>query len=342
MIHSCRLAVLAGLLLTFILTTPGVAQNASIERRAAFDIGSAAIKCTIADVDTVSGHIVTVVDTLTRKVDFSEDMARSYDRNFSEEIMGKGLAALKELKALALRHGVRAFSAVGGAVFREARNGRAYFSVIKDETGIPSRVVSKQQASMLTYHAVRQIPDIPINDLLVWDIGGGSMEMTARNADGSLVFYVDKMASVSFKNVVISVIQEKDINAVSSPNPMSEAEVHRALEYVQSYVQMNLPAQLAGRIKSGSMNIVGIGGVHYYAVPELLGERKATYSRDEVKAALTQWTGAADEKFDSEYANTRLTNLILVLGYMNGLDIDSVTTLKVNQTEGLLVAPKFW
>lgn len=339
---SYRLAALFGLLFSFLMLTSSMAQDATIVRRAAFDIGSAAIKCTIADVDIASGHIVKIVDDFSEKVDFAEDLARSYDGNLSREIMAKGLDTLKEFKRKAFDLRAVEFSAVGGATLNEARNGRAYFAAIKNETGISSRVISKQQASLLSFHSVGQVRDIPANELLVWDIGGGSMEMTARNQDGSLTFHIDNMASVSFKNVVISVIQEQDINTVSSPNPMTDNQVQRALEYVQTYAQLNVPPALAKRIKRGSMNVFGIGGVHYYSIPELLGTRAASYTREEVKLALKKWTNKPDSAFNSEYADTRLTNLILVLGYLNALDIDTVSPLKVNQTEGLLVAPEFW
>lgn len=342
MIASYRLGILFFLLSLFLAAPAAMAKDASVVRRAALDIGSANIKCTVADVDVDSGAILEVLEEYTFKVDFAEDMARSYDGNFSNEIMTEGRKALEEIKARALAAGVEAFSAVGGGIFREARNGRAYFTTLKSEVGIPCRIMSKQQAALLTYHAVRLQKPVPEANLLVWDVGGSTQTMTARTLDGGLEFYIDKMASVSFKNAVVSSIQGKDISATDSPNPMSATDVHRALDFVETHALINVNPALASRLRGGTMTVVGIGGVHYYAVPELLGERAPTYSRQEVKAALERWIGKEDAAFKSEFAATRLTNLILILGYMNALDIANVAPLNVNQTDGLLVSPEFW
>jgi len=342
MIPSFRLGILLFLLSLFLAAPSAMAHDTSIVRRAAIDIGSANIKCTVADVNVESGTIEKVLEEYTFKVDFAEDIARSYDGNFSNDIMDQGKQVLKEIKARALAAGATAFTAVGAGIFREARNGRAYFTTLKEETGISCRILSKQQASLLTYHAVRLQKPVPESNLLVWDIGGSTQTMTARSQDGGLDFYIDNMASVSFKNAVISSIQGKDINTVESPNPMSVTDVHRALDFVETHALINVNPVLAGRLRSGTMTVVGIGGVHYYAVPELLGERAPTYSRRDVKAALEKWTGKKDAAFKSEFAATRLTNLILILGYMNALDINNVAPLNVNQTDGLLVSPEFW
>lgn len=342
MLHYFRDAVLIGFVLCLVLTIATAAQDESVIRRAAFDIGSSSIKCTVADVDTATGDIVKVVKEYSRKVDFAEDMARSYDGNFSHAVMDQGMAALKELKLKALDLNAKSFSAIGSTTIRDARNGRAYFATIENEVGMSCRIISKQQAAMLCYHAVRQEKDIQAQDLLVWDIGGSSQQMIARALDGSLAFYIDKMASVSFKNAVIRTIQDKDIITVSSPNPISEPQANRALQYVETHARMNVTPLLANRIKGGSMQVVGIGGVHNYAIPELLGESKPAYTHAEVKATLGKWINRPDADFKSEYASSRLTNLILVLGYMNALGIDSISPLKVNQAEGLLVSPEYW
>ncbi|WP_319471519.1 hypothetical protein [uncultured Pseudodesulfovibrio sp.] len=342
MFRFSRLFVLIGFFITVALCHHASAQDSIIVRRAAFDIGSAAIKCVIADVDIVSGRVVKVVKDLTQKVDFAEDLARSYDGNFSKEIMKEGLEALRKFKLVALERSVREWSAVSGAAFQKARNGRAYCVTIQDETGIPCRISSEQQAAMLSYHAVRLGLKMPDDSLLVWDIGGGSAHMTTRNLDGSMTFHADKLASVSFKNVVIEKIKGQDINVVSTPNPMNEEEVQRALQLVESHMEMTVRQSLAERVAKDKLHVVGIGGVFSYAVPEMLGGKKNEYTLAEVEAGVKEWTGKSNADFKSEYASSRLTNLILIMGTMKTLGINRFSTLNVNQADGLLVAPEFW
>jgi exopolyphosphatase/guanosine-5'-triphosphate,3'-diphosphate pyrophosphatase len=334
---------LPALCFLFILSfsLPLEAQRTTV-RRAAFDIGSAAVKCTVADVDPATGDMVEIVGEFSRKVDFAEDLARSYDGNLSKEIMAKGLSALEEMKQQGLDLKARQFSAVGGKTFRTARNGRAYFVTLKEKLAFPCRITSKQQASLLCYHAVRMSHKASEDGLLVWDIGGDVQRMTSRNEDGSMTFYVDDLASVSFKNTVIQLIQGRDINVVSSPNPVSADQVQAGLRYVRAHAEMNVPRPLADRLRRQAMTVIGIGGVHYYSIPETIGGKPAPFTRAQVAETLKKWTSKPDEAFASEYAGTRLTNLILVLGYMDALDITTVTPLKVNEAHGLLVSPEYW
>ena len=323
------------------LSLPLGAQG-TVVRRAAFDIGSASIKCTVADVDPATDNVVRIVEEFSRKVDFAEDLARSYDGNLGKEIMAEGLAALEEMKQKGLELKARQFSAVGGMTFRTARNGKAFFVTLKEKLAFPCRIISKQKASLLNYHAVRMRLKANEDTLLVWDIGGDSQRMTARNSDGTMTFYVDALASVSFKNTMIQLIQGRDINVVSSPNPISAEQVRAGLRYVRSLAEMDVPRPLADRVRQGDMNVIGIGGVHYYSIPETLGEKPAPFTRAQVAAALEKWTDQPDKAFASEYADTRLTNLILVLGYMDALNITTVTPLKINEAHGLLVSPEYW
>lgn len=337
-----RMIFLLALLMCLGFAHTGFAQEATVVRRAAMDIGSANIKCAVADVDIATGRVVEMIETMSMKVDFAEDLARSYDSNLTEEIMVAGIEALRKIKARALELKAVEFSAAGGAVFRAARNGRAYFVRIENETGIPCRVISKQQAAMLNFHAAKQAMHSSPRAVLVWDIGGGSQNMTARSFDGGLHFYLDNMASVTFKNVVIERIQKKTPATTTSPNPVSMEEVQVALTYIRGYAETTVPQLIATKLKNENMIVAGIGGVHYYSIPEVLGERNEFYTREEVAQALEEWTGKTDEDFDSKYAATRLTNLILVLGFMDALGINEIYPLKVNHSNGLLTAREFW
>ena len=118
------------------LSLPLGAQG-TVVRRAAFDIGSASIKCTVADVDPATDNVVRIVEEFSRKVDFAEDLARSYDGNLGKEIMAEGLAALEEMKQKGLELKARQFSAVGGMTFRTAPQRQGIFRDPQGKTRLP-------------------------------------------------------------------------------------------------------------------------------------------------------------------------------------------------------------
>ena len=275
-----RIKILAACLACLLFASTGLALDATVVRRAAFDIGSAVIKCTVADVDISTGRVVELVETLSEKVDFSEDLDRSYDSNLSTEIMDKGVEALMKMKRVAEELKAVEYSAAGGSVFHQAQNGRAYFVRIEEKTGIPSRIISEQQAAMLSFHAVQQHMEDASRELLVWDIGGGSMNMTARRTDGGLLFYLDSMASVSFKNALVELIQKKNPDTTATPNPVSAREAEQALAYIKAHATVAVPTVFKSKIRNGNVLVAGIGGVHYYSVPEVMGGRPHSFTRE--------------------------------------------------------------
>ncbi|WP_419785170.1 hypothetical protein [Pseudodesulfovibrio sp.] len=334
--------ILSAVVLAILGPARSMGAGDNVVRRAAFDIGSSNIKCTVADVDIITGTLIKTVADFSRKVDFAESLARSYDGNIDTDTMKRGQIAMEELHQEALKLQAHQFSAVGGDCFRAARNGRAYFVTLQHTLGFSCRLVSKQQASLLNYHAVRLMTDIPESSLLIWDIGGDSQRMTCRNRDNSIDFYMDSLASVTFKNAVIMAIQGREIESKGSPNPMDAKQVEEALRYAKAHAEMEMPPKLVERLRTGGMKVIGIGGVHYHAIPEMLGIGTVPYTRQQVADAIARWTGKTDMELSSEYAATRLTDLILVQAYMEAMHTTEVIPLQCNEAHGLLVSPEYW
>ena len=52
--------------------------------------------------------------------------------------------------------------------------------------------------------------------------------------------------------------------------------------------------------------------------------------------------GLTDTEIGGKYAATEISNLTLVLGFMNELGIEKVMTVKANMAHGILIYPRFW
>ena len=87
--------------------------------------------------------------------------------------------------------------------------------------------------------------------------------------------------------------------------------------------------------------MVGIGGVHYYSIRGQLGADQS-YTREAVQQTLKNRLGLTDKEIDSKYASTEISNLALVLGYMDAMDIDAVFPARINLADGLLLHAEYW
>lgn len=98
-------------------------------------------------------------------------------------IVPEGVAALTEAVtsavAAARSHGVDEILAIATSAVREAPNGPQVLEVLQDRIGAPLRVLSGEDEARLTFLAVRRWYGWGAGRLLVLDIGGGSLEVTA-------------------------------------------------------------------------------------------------------------------------------------------------------------------
>jgi len=87
--------------------------------------------------------------------------------------------------------------------------------------------------------------------------------------------------------------------------------------------------------------VIGIGGVHNQSIRKQV-KKVASYSRENIMNVLQDRLDLTDEQIGGQYADTEVSNLILVLGFMQKLEIEEVLLADVNLTDGILVDPAFW
>lgn len=310
--------------------------GSDFERRAAMDIGSGSIKCVVADVDEGSHIIRRIVKRLHIKADFSDNIAPQTGNRIPPAMMAEGISHIRFLQAQARSLGAEAMSAVATEAFRNAENGHAYIKRLSLQTGIPARIIDEQEEAIIGVRSALNELGNPQGPLAVWDIGGGSTQITLRHR-ARTYYHTDRTASVSFKNDIIYDIQSRISH---TPNPISERDYRQALQIARDKAA-ELPEHMRNVIGNGECMIVGIGPVHSLSVLGQLGG-KNPYNRIDLQKAINQRLGLTDWELGGGFAPTDLSNLILVLGYMQELEISEVNVLKVSLAEGLLLSPAYW
>jgi len=320
-------------------------KNVKAIVRAAFDVGSGATKMKVGRVTSDDKGIAdvellfpTATDNGEVKVAYQDALKASGKRKeLPEEVITNGAAELKKLKATAESLGATEFVGVATSAFREAGNGQAAAEKLSKESGIAIKVITQDEEAALGFWAAVGISKADPLKAVVWDIGGGSQQLSIMNKDGQVV---------SSNNSFGSDILKEKIRALKGGgkkrvNPVGKAVATKALKMVRAEARKGT-AEIKNRITKEEGLVVGIGSVHFISVKDqAMAPEDKSYDQGMVKKALEASWNLTDDKISGKYAENQIPNLILVLGFMEEIGITEVAPLKINLADGLLrkVAP---
>lgn len=309
--------------------------------RAAFDIGSGSIKLRVAKVDKCEKQVLKVIYSDRKKVGFKQALATS--KKFSKEIEQKGLEAIAELIAKAKSHKASEYAGVATAAFRESENGNEFINLVNKEFQLNAQIITQKQEAIIGFLGAKLLSVYPEDEIIVWDIGGGSMQMVTLDENNTHVFYNGDLASLALKNFIIKDLKKLNLNSTRTPNPMGEGIAKDAIQVAHNHAFQFVSPAIKKKVLKHPDRVIGIGGVHYYSMRSQLHLNKGqTYSVDQVFEALKERQDMTDKQVGGQYADTDVSNLVLVYGYMRALGIKSVLPAEINLTDGLLVSNTFW
>ena len=357
----------AALTLTSCSSTPAIKEDACLKRRGAIDIGSGSTKAfaAVIDVCQTPKRIVEKLYDEKVKISFGEAVEKSADGTFPADVVTDAAAKVATFaEAMNSRH-VERITIVATAAFRKSKNGAETANAISDavtarlkanNTNVDLKATrvqilsQAQEAEVGAHSALTNLPvsssDMMKEPIIVWDIGGGSMQMwsdvptTAGGAPPTPNLFTGDLASVTFKNAVIRDVLKKDPTNVKSPNPLKKAGAMKAVTLARAHAKKNVPEFF--KTNAAKSRWVGIGGVLAISVQKQV-DREANQARTAAlftdKAllkTLESRSARKDEEIESEYRETEITNLALVLGYMQELKIDRVETVEASLVQGLI------
>jgi exopolyphosphatase / guanosine-5'-triphosphate,3'-diphosphate pyrophosphatase len=143
------------------------------ERLAALDVGSNSIRLLVAEFDPVAG--LSVIDEVKDQPRLAQGLVTT--GRLDDAAMERAIVALRRMRDVCQRRGVRRISAVATAAMREASNGGEFVARVRDELGIPLRIIDAETEASLSYRSVAHHFQLDDSRTLVADIGGGSLEL---------------------------------------------------------------------------------------------------------------------------------------------------------------------
>lgn len=308
------------------------------QTRAGIDMGSGATKIAVFEVNICQHQLGKVLFEDQRPVGYNDALARSTNNQLDETIQQQGLTALQQLVTQARRYHPQRISGVATAVFRSASNGQAVIDRFNQQAGVQLKIISQQQEAELGFRSAKAAlhdPTLRDQDLLVWDIGGGSMQMTAwRDQPGQPVadVYQGKLASVTLKNFIVDVLKNQP--AAQTPNPIGSWRPS-VLRFVEFYAHNDVPPQIKQDL--ATRRVIGIGGVHGFSIKNQLKINDNRYDLATLEQVAKQQVWKGDSELTGDYRATDVSNLLLVEGYMRALGIKDVTVVKASLIQGIVL-----
>lgn len=316
-----------------------------IVRRAAFDIGSGQIKMQVSDVDLTVNKIINVLLVDTVYVGLREDLVKSLDGRLSSHIQNKTVEAISELIKKAAAFHPEAYQAIATEALRLAKNADTLVERIKNETGMFVTIVSQEEEGILGFISAVSEADIDPEKVVSWDFGGGSFQITTK-CDDHYAVYLGRLGKTPMKNALLK-IQGKDVDSMSSPNPISKSQATQAIQFIKDNIK-DIPIELRQKLKHSDVVVLGVGinplwGMQkstHFDISRVLNELESRLDLDDA-AIRTKDSIPADRKEAFPHV---VSNLILTYGVMKALDIAQVQYVGRQGANaiGTLLSPKYW
>lgn len=357
LVKNTHYAMYMGIVFPFILLTcfPAISQYEQTETlpkkeilvpkeelviRAAIDIGSGATKLRIAEINLKTKKIEKILVNESFSVPYQEELSKSPDQMFTPQVMQAGLDSLKKSLQIAQKYHAEKTIAVATAAFRKAANSEQFIKTIYHETGIPVFIIDQELEGRLAYEAASEKATNPAQ-MIVWDIGGGSLQLTMKDANGQYQIYRGHDASVPFKNYILQNLQCRSIEVYRTPNPMTQGEIKAATSHARE-VATKVDKIFMERIQQPATEVIGVGNVFAYGIPPLMHDQQS-FSQKELASAIEHLAGKTDTDMGGgDFANVSVSNAILILGFMQQLNINHVTIVDINNADGALLYDTFW
>ncbi len=325
------------ILLLFLISCQS--QKECLFKVAAVDVGSGTTKLNISTIDSCKKEIVKEHFSQKYKVSYA-DSIQTDNKTFNAEVQKRGIEVFTIISKLIEEHKPKQVKAYATAAFRQASNVEAYLTKVKPIFAHEIKIISQAKEASLNFEAAVTKFKLKQDESVVWDIGGGSMQVTGIIKNKIHNLYLGTLASLRFKNHIIKNVQNKDIKKVFSPNPISVGDADKASRKIASLKDpLKSVMGVYGQIKN--INIIGIGGVHNYSILNqlkkygIVSSEKDSYSLDEVVKLRAKMIGKRDQDLDSGYAETEVSNIILVESFMKVFNFHKVMVRPVNLTDAI-------
>jgi len=256
-------------------------------KRAVLDIGSNTIRLLVAQIEA-SGTF--------NKIHYEHHIARlgeglQHSGKLTQAGQHRAMAVFQSIVEVCQQHGIQAqaIHAVATAAIREASNGQDFIAQVLQQTGLHIQVISgEQEAKLALQGAMLALPHEVSQNMLLFDVGGGSTEFT-RVCDGEII------DSISLK---LGVVRLTESHLATDPPSNADyqaiqQDVHTFLSQLEAFwskQQSHLPPYLVGTAGSVTTLAAIAQNMHTYQAEAINGYTLSTHDFKALRDQLCSQT----------------------------------------------------
>lgn len=309
--------------------------------RAVVDIGSGSTKLIVAELDDTKSKFREVLFNKIYPIDFHGDLLREPIGYFSQTLIDETITTFMKIKSDATSYNPIDWVGVATESFRLAKNVEVLIRRLEIEVGIKIKIIDQKKEADLAYDAVNAILPESDEQIVVWDIGGGSFQLITRDESGESLQFLSNKASIYFKNQVIKYQKERYKN---SPNPLSNDDFLLGLNHIAPQLVEDVPEILRAKLKLS--RVYGFGSLFGINIRKLVG--RSSFTQKDLEDRINMYRSKTDRQLVATklvkpaYVDVFISNAVLILGIMKNLDIEKVDVIRGDINYGVLTAKEFW
>ena len=324
----------AAAVLTLVFTSQSVI--AKLERRMSIEIDANTVRFAIADVNNNTDKVYRYLDYGSLNASFYNDLAASDNRFFSSCMLKKAQDLFQKLRTRQEHFKATKVRAIATDTFREAHNAEELVQKIRRTTGIDIRILSLEEEDRMDFFSALTATD-NAETPVVWDIGKESFQLIIADPEAGPFAHKGEFGSVNFMEYLKEVVQNKPAKFSGSLSPISTKELDAAISFAK-YLARRTPSIIRRELKKEKVQITAIGSVFQESIAvDIAINNGKLLDKGILKKYIQEQILTTNQENDLS-----LSNAILVLGFMEELEIKRLNISDHNSTLGMLEFPILW
>lgn len=297
------------------------------------EVGGNNIRFAIADVNNKTDKVYRYLDYGVLEAGFHDDLSLSDNQFFSSGMLKKAQNLFYKLRTRQEHFKVVKVRAIATDAFRKAHNAEELVQKIRQTTGINIRILSLEEEDQMDFFSALRATDSSETSV-IWDIGNESFQLMISAPTAGPLAHKGEFGSINFMEYLKEVVQNKPTHSLGPLSPMSAGEIHAGNTFAR-YLARRTPLIIRKELKEQA-KITGIGSVFQGGFAKDLTGNKKSLDIDGLQRFIQKQSSSR------QINDLHLANAILVLGFMEELEIGELFISDHNSTVGMLELSVLW
>jgi exopolyphosphatase/guanosine-5'-triphosphate,3'-diphosphate pyrophosphatase len=318
-----------------------------------FDIGSGSTKSKAYIVDICKNKLIKTLKEINKHIKYQDCISKSPDKKtITKACLTEGLNAIKEIKK---EYGINCkqeqCAGVATAWARNAKNAKELLDLFKKENVHIYSISQNDEGELGFATAVNDLELKGVNpqNIVVWDIGGGSFQLAALDEKGILNSYDGKWGIFN----LFQEVRKKFPKEGCSPDKerfFGKDELEKILQYVAEQVGVEVKQDkfIINKISNQKVRVIGIGRIMYLGLRYQLGLINPI-PKEKIKELIYKFADKTIEdayhmypKLPPHFVSLIQQSLILIWGIMESAGIDQIEIVNSTLTDHVALDEDYW